>query len=87
MHAPPIARANTMWNHPYRKPEAGVGPRFLVMLESPPQLRWPSSARVYYSFISVQLIATVVSVRPIATFVVCDSEDWASIFWSELRPL
>lgn len=74
-----IAGATTMWNHPFRKPdvEAGVGPRFPVMLE-PPQLRWAFIRKVY-SIISVQLLATVavaavvVSVRPIAAFFVRDS--------------
>jgi FtsH-binding integral membrane protein len=65
-----------MWAQPYRKSdvEAGARPLYPMMLESP-ELRW-SFIRKIYSILTVQLLATivvaatVVSVRPIATFFV-----------------
>ncbi|XP_062144632.1 protein LIFEGUARD 4 [Alnus glutinosa] len=65
-----------MWPQPYRKSdvEAGARPLYPMMLESP-ELRW-SFIRKIYSILTVQLLATivvaatVVSVRPIATFFV-----------------
>lgn len=65
-----------MWNQPYRKSdvEAGARPLYPMMLESP-ELRW-SFIRKIYSILTIQLLATiavaatVVSVRPIATFFV-----------------
>lgn len=65
-----------MWAQPFRKDdvEAGARPLYPMMLESP-QLRW-AFIRKIYSILTIQLIATiavaatVVSVRPIATFFV-----------------
>ncbi|CAL1383048.1 unnamed protein product [Linum trigynum] len=66
-----------MWAQPSRKNDVEAGasrPLYPMMLESP-ELRW-SFIRKIYSIISIQLLATiavaatVVSVRPIATFFV-----------------
>lgn len=80
-HAP-IAGANMMWSHPYQKPdvEAGVAPRYPVMLE-PLHLRWAFIRKVYsHHFCSVAGRHRRPSHRRFGSS--GTAEGWPCIYWS-----